>query len=86
MQPSGVTEVFNTQSQCVRETKKILEQNSADQPELKIENIEVDGDTAMVDPGQRRRRRADRPWSRKAASGTCRSSSDAGTRPFRDDR
>jgi len=48
MQPSGVTEVFNTQSQCVRETKKILELNSADQPRLKVENIEVDGDTATV--------------------------------------
>ena len=48
MQPSGVTEVFNTQSQCVRETKKILEQNGADDPVLKIEDIEIEGETAKV--------------------------------------
>ena len=48
MQPSGVTEVFNTQSQCVRETTKILEQDSAKQPELKIDDIEIDGDRATV--------------------------------------
>ena len=48
MQPSGITEVFNTQSQCVRETKKILAGNSADEPVLKIEAIELEGETAKV--------------------------------------
>lgn len=49
MQPSGVTEVFNTQSQCVRETSKILEQSRETEPVLKVEDISVDGDTATVE-------------------------------------
>ncbi|MGK2956196.1 MAG: hypothetical protein ACSLFI_11075 [Solirubrobacterales bacterium] len=49
MQPSGVTEVFNTQSQCVRETEKILEQSRETEPTLEIENISIDGDTATVE-------------------------------------
>jgi hypothetical protein len=49
MSPSGVTEQFDTQSRCVRETRQILELTGGDEPELEIENIEVDGDTATVD-------------------------------------
>jgi len=49
MSPTGVTEQFNTQSQCVRETTKILKLTGSDEPKLEIENIEVDGDTATVD-------------------------------------
>ncbi|MBK5233400.1 MAG: hypothetical protein JJE13_10520 [Thermoleophilia bacterium] len=48
MQPTGVTEVFNTQSQCVRETTKILDQDRTKEPELKIEDIAIDGDDATV--------------------------------------
>ncbi|MGK2931499.1 MAG: hypothetical protein ACSLFD_01775 [Solirubrobacterales bacterium] len=48
MQPSGVTEVFNTQSQCVRETKKVLAQNSGDDPVLKADDIVIEGETAKV--------------------------------------
>lgn len=48
MQPTGVTEVFNTQSQCVRETAAILKQDRPRDPELKIEDIEIDGDNATV--------------------------------------
>ena len=48
MQPTGVTEVFNTQSQCVRETSTILEQDRVGEPELKIEDIAIDGDDATV--------------------------------------
>lgn len=49
MSPTGVTEQFNTQTQCVRETTKILKLTGSDEPTLEIENIEVDGDTAVVD-------------------------------------
>jgi hypothetical protein len=49
MQPSGVTEVFNTQSQCVRETSKILEQSRETEPVLEIESIAIDGDNATVE-------------------------------------
>ncbi|MBK8294696.1 MAG: hypothetical protein IPK93_07980 [Solirubrobacterales bacterium] len=48
MQPTGVTEVFNTQSQCVRETATILKQDRGKQPELKIEDITIDGNDATV--------------------------------------
>ncbi len=48
MQPSGVTEVFNTQSQCVRETNKILDQPRDSEPVLKIDGIAIDGDDATV--------------------------------------
>lgn len=48
LQPSGVTGVFNTQSQCVRETTKVLDQTRGKDPELKIEDIEIDGDDATV--------------------------------------
>lgn len=46
--PSGVTETFNTQARCVKETGQILEQTRGTEPTLKIEDIQVDGDTAMV--------------------------------------
>ncbi|HTU13898.1 MAG TPA: nuclear transport factor 2 family protein [Solirubrobacterales bacterium] len=49
MSPSGVKETFNTQSRCVKETGKILEQTRGTEPTLEIEDIQVDGDTATVD-------------------------------------
>ena len=48
MQPSGVTGVFDTQSQCVEETTRILKQPREADPELKIEDIAIDGDDATV--------------------------------------
>ncbi len=48
MQPTGVTEVFNTQSQCVKETATILKQDRPKDPELKIDDIQIDGDKATV--------------------------------------
>ena len=48
MQPSGVTGVFDTQSKCVEETTRILKQPREADPELKIEDIAIDGDDATV--------------------------------------
>lgn len=47
VQPSGVEETFHGIDRCVSETKPILKA-AGKQPELKIENIEIDGDTAKV--------------------------------------
>lgn len=49
MSPTDVIDQFNTQTQCVQETKKILKLTGGDEPELEVENIEVDGDKATVD-------------------------------------
>ena len=49
MSPTDVIDQFNTQTQCVRETKKILKLTGGDEPELEVENISVDGDKATVD-------------------------------------
>jgi len=49
MSPSGVKATFNTQSRCVSETKKILEQTGGNEPTLEIEDIQIDGDNATVD-------------------------------------
>ena len=49
MSPTGVIDQFNTQTQCVKETTKILKLTGSDEPKLEVENIEVDGDTAVVD-------------------------------------
>ncbi|MDQ5894203.1 MAG: hypothetical protein QG596_464 [Actinomycetota bacterium] len=47
IQPSAVEETFLDIDRCVRETEPILEA-AGDQPQLEIENIEVDGDLAKV--------------------------------------
>ncbi len=49
MQPSGVTETFNTQAKCVQETAQILKQGASGQPQLEIEDISIRGDEAIVD-------------------------------------
>lgn len=47
MQPSGVEETFHGVDRCVKETNAILKA-AGDQPELKVESIEIDGDLALV--------------------------------------
>lgn len=47
IQPSGIEETFHDIDRCVNETKPILE-TAGEQPELTVETIEVDGDTAKV--------------------------------------
>lgn len=47
MQPSAVDETFHGIDQCVRETRPILK-SAGEQPELKVESVEVDGDVARV--------------------------------------
>ena len=47
IQPSAIEETFNDIDRCVRETNSILKQ-AGDQPTLKVESIEVDGDLARV--------------------------------------
>ena len=47
IQPSAVEETFLDIDRCVRETEPILEA-AGEQPQLEIENIEVDGDLAKV--------------------------------------
>ena len=49
MSPIGVTETFNTQSRCVKETSRILEQTGGTEPTLEVEEITIDGDSATVD-------------------------------------
>ena len=49
MSPSDVTEQFDTQSRCVKETTQILKLTGGEDAQLEVENIEVDGDTASVD-------------------------------------
>lgn len=49
MQPSGVKETFDTYGKCVKETSAILKQSRQEEPELKIEDISIDGDRATVD-------------------------------------
>lgn len=47
MQPSAVEETFHDIDRCVAETKPILKA-AGDQPQLKVESIEVSGDAATV--------------------------------------
>lgn len=47
MQPSAVEETFHGIDRCVKETEAILEA-AGEQPALTIEQIEVDGDVALV--------------------------------------
>jgi hypothetical protein len=47
MQPSAVDETFHDIDRCVSETKPILEA-AGEQPVLKVDTIEVDGDVANV--------------------------------------
>lgn len=47
IQPSEIETTFHTIDRCVNETRKILRE-AGDQPQLEIETIAVDGDTATV--------------------------------------
>jgi hypothetical protein len=47
LQPSTFLETFDSMNECARETDQILNQ-AGDQPELEVEDITIDGDTAMV--------------------------------------
>lgn len=47
LQPSTFSETFTSKARCVRETNQILEQ-AGKQPELVVEGVSVDGDTAKV--------------------------------------
>jgi hypothetical protein len=47
LQPSAFLDSFNSRNECATETNQILEQ-SAVQPDLVVEDITIDGDTAMV--------------------------------------
>lgn len=46
-QPSGIEATFHDIDRCVSETRQILK-NAGEQPELRVESIEVDGDQATV--------------------------------------
>lgn len=47
MQPTQMEATFHSLGRCIKETQAILDQ-AGDQPTLEVENIEVDGDTALV--------------------------------------
>ena len=47
LQPSTFFESFNSKAKCATETDQILEQ-AGEQPELVVEDITIDGDTANV--------------------------------------
>ena len=47
LQPSTFFDTFTSKAKCARETNQILEQ-AGSQPELEVESITVDGDTAKV--------------------------------------
>jgi hypothetical protein len=47
IQPSTFLGTFDSMNECARETDQILE-GAGEQPELVVEDITVDGDTAMV--------------------------------------
>ncbi len=47
LQPSTFFDTFTSRAKCARETNQILEQ-AGSQPELEVESITVDGDTAKV--------------------------------------
>ncbi len=47
LQPSTFFDTFTSRAKCVRETNQILEQVGR-QPELEVESVSVDGDTAKV--------------------------------------
>jgi ABC-type glycerol-3-phosphate transport system substrate-binding protein len=47
LQPSTFFETFTSKAKCARETDQILNQ-AGRQPELEVESVSVDGDTAKV--------------------------------------
>ncbi len=47
LQPSTFSGTFSSRAKCAEETNQILEQ-AGKQPELVVENISIDGDTAKV--------------------------------------
>jgi hypothetical protein len=47
LQPSTFFDTFTSRAKCARETNQILEQ-AGRQPELEVESVSVDGDTARV--------------------------------------
>ena len=47
LQPSTFFDTFTSRAKCARETNQILDQ-AGRQPELEVESISVDGDTARV--------------------------------------
>ncbi len=47
IQPRDLTATFNTRGRCIKETKVILKQ-AGEQPNLAVDSIKVDGDTALV--------------------------------------
>jgi hypothetical protein len=47
LQPSNFLETFDSMNECATETDQILEQ-AGDQPDLEVEDISIDGDTANV--------------------------------------
>lgn len=47
LQPSTFFDTFTSRAKCARETNQILDQ-AGRQPELEVESVSVDGDTAKV--------------------------------------